>query len=84
MQLISRKVLVDYMRHRRLTVRALAHQARVSPATVGHLRSGKRDTCSSETAHRIEEALNAPPGSLFAAKLSRISQETLRGERAAS
>lgn len=84
MQLISRKVLVDYMRHRRMTVRALAKEARVSTATVGHLRSGKRDTCSPETAHRIEEALNAPPGSLFAAKLSRVSRETLRGERVAS
>jgi len=83
-KLISRRVLVDYMSHRQMTVRELAKIAKVSPSTVGHLRSGKRGTCQPATARRIEEALNAPSGSLFVAQVSRLSQETMRGERVAS
>lgn len=37
----------------------------LSPAAVGHLRSGKRRTCEPDTARAIEAALNVPPGTLF-------------------
>ena len=67
MKLISRRVLRDYMKYRRVSIRELAEQCGVAKATIGHLHSGARDTCSSTTAAVIEESLNAPPGSLFVA-----------------
>lgn len=77
-RLISRRVLVDYMKHRDETVRSLAQKVGCSRATIGHLRSGQRGTCRPATASAIERALNAPPGSLFVAEVSRLSQETYR------
>lgn len=77
-RLISSTVLADYMRFRDLSVRELASRVGCSHQVIGHLRSGKRATCRPETARKIEEALNAPPGSLFVAKVSRVSRETGR------
>ena len=77
-RLISSRVLADYMAHRGETVRSLAQAVKVSPATVGHLRSGKRRSCRPATARAIEEALNAPPGSLFVAEVSRVSRDVDR------
>lgn len=72
MKLISRQAFEQYMEHRGLTVRALADKAGISPALVGHLRSGKRSTCRPKNAAAIEKALNAPPGSLFVAQMSYV------------
>lgn len=77
-RLISSAVLAQYMEFRDLTVRELARRVPCSPALVGHLRSGKRSTCKPETARKIEKALNAPPGSLFVAKVSTVQRETAR------
>lgn len=45
--------------------RELARRADLGPAIVGHLLSGKRETCSKHTAVAIERALACPPGLLF-------------------
>lgn len=74
-KLISSEALAQYMEHRGLTVRGLAHKAGVSPALVGHLRSGKRSTCLPANARAIEKSLSAPPGSLFVPQVSRVSRE---------
>jgi hypothetical protein len=43
----------------------LARRAGLKPGVVGHLVSGRRDTCSRATAGAIERALQCPPGFLF-------------------
>lgn len=66
-RLISTQALRQYMEYRGETNSSLAHKCGpgVGRAIVGHLRSGKRTSCSPNTAAAIERALNAPPGSLF-------------------
>lgn len=75
-KLISAQALAQYMRHRDLSVRALARRVGCSPATIGHLRSGARNTCKSETAKAIERCLDAPAGSLFVLHVSHVSRNT--------
>lgn len=69
-RLISKQALRQYMEFRGMTNGELAAAAKCSASSIAFLRStGKsaRDTVGPDTARRIEEALNAPPGSLFAA-----------------
>lgn len=77
-RLISAQAFADYLEFRSLTVRSLADRVGCSHSVIGHLRSGKRDTCKPTTAKAIEKALNAPPGSLFVGKVSRVQRETGR------
>ena len=60
------EALRAYLRLLDLSERALATRAGVGHATVNHLLSGRRSTCSSETAAAIETALACPPGLFFA------------------
>lgn len=77
MRLISRQAFRDYMLYRDETNVSLGSKAKVSKAIVGHLRSGQRESCSPRVARAIEQALNAPPGSLFLAELP----HAMRGAR---
>lgn len=80
-RLISRQALNQYMAFRNETNRSLSARtgaAHVGHGIIGHLRSGKRSTCSPRTARAIEEALNAPPGSLFVLSVPTGSQATSR------
>lgn len=66
-RLISADALNAYIEARNLSTRALADKAG-NPryrSTIGHLRSGARNTCGPKIAGAIERALGAPPGSLF-------------------
>lgn len=74
-KLISAAALAQYMRYRGFTVRTLAERVGCSHSVVGHLRSGKRKTCHHETATAIEDALDAPRGSLFIANVSHVARE---------
>lgn len=74
-KLISSTAFRQYMSHRGFTVRSLAARVGCSPALVGHLRSGARDTTSPATARAIEKALDAPQGSLFVPRLSTVTRE---------
>jgi transcriptional regulator with XRE-family HTH domain len=48
------------------SVRSLAELAGVSPAAVGHLLTGERNSVSSAVAERLSEALGRPVDDLFA------------------
>ncbi|QBP31156.1 helix-turn-helix DNA-binding protein [Mycobacterium phage Cepens] len=67
MTLISADALNAYMAARGLSTRELAKKAGDGRlrSTIGHLRSGARSRCGNRAAARIEQALGAPPGSLF-------------------
>ena len=73
-RLRNRELLRTIMKHpgcgTPYTVRALAEAATCSPTIVGHLRSGGRDTASSEHAHAISEALGVGVRVLFVPPLS--------------
>jgi transcriptional regulator with XRE-family HTH domain len=61
-----------YLRLLGLSERALAARAGVGHATVNHLLSGRRRTCSAATAAAIESALACPPGLFFEASTPRV------------
>lgn len=83
-KLKSRRALIDFMDHHRLeTGYALAKKAGILPGTAGHLVSGRRNTCSIRTARAIEEALGCPPGFLFVAEMSKVSNDFSPSGRAA-
>lgn len=54
-----------YLRLLGWSQRALAERAGVGHATVNHLLSGRRATCSRHTATAIEQALACPSGLFF-------------------
>lgn len=65
---VQRQALKQYLAYRRLSYQQLSDKcrpAKVSKSLIGHLVTGERRTTSPETAVAIEEALEAPPGSLF-------------------
>ena len=80
-RIISTQAFAQYMEFRGETNRSLAEKAtevlrkrrvnaKVGHGIVGHLRNGERTTCSHATATALEEALNAPPNSLFVVKVA--------------
>jgi plasmid maintenance system antidote protein VapI len=58
-------MLADYIRLLGLSERGFARRCGLSHSTVNHLITGRRATCSAETAAVIESVLNCPPGLLF-------------------
>lgn len=54
-----------YLRLLGMSERALALRAGIGHATVNHLVSGRRATCSARTAAAIEAALACPSGVFF-------------------
>lgn len=77
-RLISADALARYMKFRDVSVRALAVKVGCSPATIGHLRSGHRDYVNDDWAKAIEDALEAPRGSLFVPEVSTVTREVRR------
>jgi hypothetical protein len=81
-RLISKQAFRQYMEFRNVSNEELADKAKCSVSSIAFLRSeGKsaRDTIGHKTAHRIEAALNAPTGSLFAAEVLVASTSGNRG-----
>lgn len=78
MRLISYQVLDQYMEFRGETNRSLARKANLSQATIGHLRSGARNSCRPATARRIAFALQVLPESLFMPEVSTVQVDTAR------
>ncbi len=66
MQLRSRQTLVDFLEASGLSERQLARAAGLGHATVNHLFTGRRTTCSLVTARSIERVFDCGPGVLFA------------------
>lgn len=76
----DRRILADYIEFRRLSYAELAQKVHdkcktpgPSKATIGHLVSGHTTSTRKEWAVAIEEVLDAPVGSLFVPKVSRVS-----------
>lgn len=65
MRLRSREILVACLELAGLTERELARRAGLSHSTVNHLCTGRRDSCSRQSAYAIEQALNLDLGKLF-------------------
>jgi transcriptional regulator with XRE-family HTH domain len=64
-RLRSREILVECLELAGLTERELARRAGLSHSTVNHLCTGRRDSCSRESATAIEHALSLDEGKLF-------------------
>lgn len=73
-RVIDRRILEHYIKFRQTSYAKLALRVGCSKATIGHLVSGHVQTTRSEWARSIEEALDAPRGSLFAPVVSRVSE----------
>lgn len=71
----DRRILAQYLEFRRMSYAQLAAKVGCSKATVGHLITGKTTSTRKEWAIAIEEALDAPSGSLFMPKVSRVSKD---------
>jgi DNA-binding Xre family transcriptional regulator len=65
MRIRDREALRAYVRLLATSERALAHRAGVAHATLNHLLSGRRDSCTAATAQAIEQALQCRPGVFF-------------------
>lgn len=66
-RLISHHSLASHMTYRGLSVRDLATRTGINRSSIGHLRSGKRNTCKPEHARAIAKALDVPIEALFVA-----------------
>ncbi|MGI8668117.1 MAG: helix-turn-helix domain-containing protein [Jatrophihabitans sp.] len=66
MQLRSREALIECLEFSGMSERELARAANLGHATVNHLFTGRRRSCSLGTARAIERVFNCSPGSLFA------------------
>lgn len=75
MKVKDRRILADYMKFRRMSYADLAKRVGCSKATIGHLVTGVTTSTKPEWARAIEESLDAPAGSLFLARVSRVSQD---------
>ena len=82
MRLISYHVLDQYMEFRNETNRSLAMKAGLSQATIGHLRSGARNSCRPVTARKIAFALQVLPESLFVPEVTSTQAGTARNSAA--
>lgn len=78
----DRRILADYLAFRRMSYAQLADEVRrragtrgPSKATIGHLITGQTTGTKKEWAIAIEESLDAPAGSLFVARVSRVSED---------
>jgi hypothetical protein len=79
----DRRILADYVSFRRMSLAQLAlrvheknpHIKGPSKATIGHLLTGTTNGTKPEWARAIEEVLDAPAGSLFVPKVSRVSED---------
>lgn len=65
MRVRDREALRAYVRLLRLSERAVAARAGIAHATLNHLLTGRRGSCSTQTARAIERALRCPDGVFF-------------------
>lgn len=82
-KLISTEAFRSYVAHRGMSLSQVANRAGVSKQLVGHLHSGKRNSCLRKNADAIEKALDAPQGSLFLRTVSPVVRDTTPANKAA-
>jgi len=68
MRLRDREAMRAYLRLMAMSERSLAARAGIGHATLNHLLTGRRETCSARTASALEAALRCPPGLFFEAE----------------
>lgn len=73
-RVVDRRILEHYIQFRGLSYAKLAAKVGCSKATIGHLVSGHVKVTKPAWAKAIERELDAPPGSLFVANVSRVSE----------
>lgn len=61
----NRQALQLLVKYNRLSYRALAKKAGVSHGLIGDLITGRRNTCTPESATKLEDALGADPNTIF-------------------
>lgn len=88
-RLKSKELLVGLMAVQGLSVRDLAKvcdptQPERHRSAIGHLCSGKRNTCSPELAARIQEVIGNPKAILFEPQVSRVTREGSTGRGSAA
>lgn len=74
MRVVDRRILEHYIEWRGFSYAQLAAKVGCSKATIGHLVSGHVKSTKKDWAKAIEKELDAPPGSLFVARVSRVSE----------
>jgi len=76
-RLKSKELLVGLMAVQQLSVRELARRCGGPQhrSAIGHLCSGKRDTCSPQLASAIQEAIGNPKAILFEPEVYRVAHE---------
>lgn len=81
-RVVDRRILEHYIQFRGYSFAKLAEKVSEkagtkgpSKATIGHLVSGHVRTTRKEWAKALESILDAPPGSLFVASVSRVSED---------
>lgn len=87
-RLKSKELLVGLMAVHGLSVRDLAKLCDPKEPTrhrsaIGHLCSGKRNTCSPKLAERIQEVVGNPKAVLFEPTVSRVARDGAREGSAA-
>lgn len=80
-----RAPLAEFMKGRRLTVRALQHKVsdhrrQWSKSTIGHLRKHTDRSVDPELADRLADALGVPYSFLFVERISNVHREVGRQE----
>ena len=65
MRLRDREALRAYLRLMAVSERSVATRAGIGHATLNHLLTGRRMTCTAQTARALETALRCPPGLFF-------------------
>lgn len=81
---INHGILLIFMKANKVkTAYAVARLCGLKPGVVGHLVSGRRNTCSHETALKLSEGLGAPLDVLFDLEKSSVSTDRQRRLQAA-
>lgn len=77
---LLRTIMLNPGRGREYSIRELAKTVECPHATIGHLLTGERESCSSDTAHRITEAVGVALLVLFAPPASPAGDVSARAE----
>lgn len=77
-RLISRVSFRAVYEHQDWTVRKLSEKSGVNRSTIGHLLSGRRETCLPANAKAIARAMGVPTEALFFSRLSTVSLDARR------
>ena len=76
--IVNPDLLRAHMEFKKLSCRQLAKRVGCSHSTIGHYRTGRSRNVSTERAHKIADALDAPLSPLFLPTTSTVLPDTAR------